>query len=177
MGNIVMKIFQHKAEPSQRFHTNDVAAFDQRVEDGIVNSSAVTFAEQVIITPHYRRTLISFDRIVVYMIAPVKCVSPESWPQLVGVVEGFAHGVSRGTLGMHLFHPFFHGIHYGYGLGLTFMGNLFKGGIPCPQVGFKRVEQLYPFDGLCRQMRMCVLGICKFATHMSHAAQQGHILL
>ena len=100
--SIVMKILQHKAEPSEGFHTDDVAAFDQRVEDGIVNNSAVTFAEQVIFTAHYRRTLISFDRIVVYMIASVKCVSLESWPQLVGVVEGFAHGVSGGAPGMHL---------------------------------------------------------------------------
>lgn len=139
-----MKILKHKAEPSRRFHTNNVTTFDQGVEDGVDDSSAVTFAEQVIFTSHYRGALLSFDRIVVDMMASVKGESPESGLQPVGILQGFAHEVSRSAPGMYLFHPFFHGIHYGYGFGLTFTGNLLKGGIPRPQVGFKLVKQLYP---------------------------------
>lgn len=36
-------------EPLQRFDTYDFAALYQRIEDGVVNGSAIAFAEQVVL--------------------------------------------------------------------------------------------------------------------------------
>ena len=39
------------------------------------------------------------------LVAAVKSVAAQAWPQLVGVFDGFAHGVGGGALGVHLLHP------------------------------------------------------------------------
>lgn len=46
-------------EPLQRIDTYDFTALYQRIEDGVVNGSAIAFAEQVVLAVHHRRTLVA----------------------------------------------------------------------------------------------------------------------
>ena len=55
---------------------------------------------------------------------------------------------------MHCFNPLFHGVHDGQGLGLTFGGYPIIVRTLVSEIGLKSVEQLYPLDSLCCQLRM-----------------------
>ena len=74
--SVVVQVVQDISEPPERFDAHDVAALYQRVEDGIVNCSAVTLAEQVALAPHHRWTLGTFYRIVVDVVASVQGITP-----------------------------------------------------------------------------------------------------
>ena len=71
-----MQVVQDISEPPERFDANDVTALYQRVEDGIVNCSTVTCAEQVILATHNKWTLGKFYLIVVDVVASVQVRAP-----------------------------------------------------------------------------------------------------
>ena len=48
---VVVERLQHMGEPLQRIDTCDFAALYQRIEDGVVNGSAIAFVEQVVLAP------------------------------------------------------------------------------------------------------------------------------
>ena len=50
---VVVERLQHMGEPLQRIDTYDFAALYQRIEDGVVNGSAIAFAEQVVLAAHH----------------------------------------------------------------------------------------------------------------------------
>ena len=66
-GSVVAQVVQDISEPPERFDANDLAALYERVEDGIVNCSAVAFAEQVVLAHHNRWTLGTF--LIIHAIA------------------------------------------------------------------------------------------------------------
>ena len=75
-GSVVVQVVQDICEPPERIDANDVSALYQRVEDVIVNCSAVTFAEQVVLAPNNRWTLGTFYRIVIDVVASVQGIAP-----------------------------------------------------------------------------------------------------
>ena len=71
-----MQVVEHMGEPFQRVDAYDVATFEQGIEDGVIDGSAVTFAEQVVFAPHDRWALGTFHRIVVDVVASVYGIAP-----------------------------------------------------------------------------------------------------
>ena len=71
-----MQVVEHMGEPFQWVDADDVAAFEQRVVDGVVDGSAVAFAEQVVFAAHYRGALGTFYRIVVNVVASIQGLAP-----------------------------------------------------------------------------------------------------
>ena len=67
-------------EPLQRIDTYDFAALYQRIEDGVVNGSAIAFAEQVVLAAHHRRPLVALHGIDIDMVAAVKGIATQAWP-------------------------------------------------------------------------------------------------
>ena len=111
-----MQVVEHMGEPFLRVDAYDVAALEEGVEDGVVDGAAVVLAEEVVLAAHRRRALVALHSVVVYPVDAVLGVAAQSRPELVGVVDGLAHGVGRGALRGGRFHPFVHCVHYEYPL-------------------------------------------------------------
>ena len=52
-----MQVVEHMGEPFQRVDAYDVATFEQGIEDGVIDGSAVTFAEQVVFGNHPKQAV------------------------------------------------------------------------------------------------------------------------
>ena len=96
---VVMQDAEHVGEPIQRIDAHDVAAFEKGVEYGVVECAPVVFAEQVVLAAQNCGALVALYGVVVDLVDPVVGIAAQARPQLVGIVEGFAHGVGRGALG------------------------------------------------------------------------------
>ena len=77
---VVVQVFKDVCHPLQRVDADNHATFNQRVEDGIVNGTAVALAEQVVFASEHREALPAFDGVVVDAVASVKGVASQSRP-------------------------------------------------------------------------------------------------
>lgn len=50
---VVVERLQHMGEPLKRIDTYDFAALYQRIEDGVVNGSAIVFAQEIVLAAYH----------------------------------------------------------------------------------------------------------------------------
>ena len=74
-----MQVVEHMGEPFQWVDADDVAAFEQRVVDGVVDGAFVVFAEEVVFAAHYRGALVALYGIVVDLIDAVFHIQRLCW--------------------------------------------------------------------------------------------------
>ena len=65
-------------QPLQGVDSNYVAALQKRVEHGVVLGTAVVFAEEVVLAPHYRRPLATLHGVIVYLVPSVERVPAQT---------------------------------------------------------------------------------------------------